>query len=81
MACKAVAISAILANRGPSRSAAAYKIQRRQRPEGPWTDATLAIESEITLSYQTRGTEWEFRIIAVNKAGEGLSSNTVMAVL
>ena len=41
----------------------------------------MAIESEITLSDQTRGTEWEFRIIAVNKAGEGLPSNTVMAVL
>jgi hypothetical protein len=36
---------------------------------------------EIRLSDQTRGTEWEFRVIAVNKAGEGLSNNTVMAVL
>ena len=60
---------------------AAYKIQRRERPAGPWTDATLAIESEITLSDQTRGTEWEYRVVAVNKAGEGLPSNTVMAVL
>ena len=63
------------------RKTAAYKIQRRERPSGPWTDASMAIESEITLSDQTRGTEWEFRVIAVNKAGEGLSSNTVMAVL
>ena len=60
---------------------AAYKIQRRPRPEGPWADVSMAIESEITLSDQTRGTEWEFRIIAVNKAGEGQPSNTVMAVL
>ena len=60
---------------------AAYKIQRRERPEGPWGDVSMALESEITLSDQTRGTEWEFRIIAVNKAGEGLPSNTVMAVL
>jgi hypothetical protein len=60
---------------------AAYKIQRRQRPEGAWVEVSMAIESEITLSDQTRGVEWEFRIIAVNKAGEGLSSNTVMAVL
>ena len=29
---------------------AAYKIKRRQRPSGPWTDAGMSIESEITLS-------------------------------
>ena len=49
--------------------------------EGPWTDATLAIESESTLSDQTHGTEWEYHVIAVNKADEGVPSNTVMAVL
>lgn len=79
--CKAVTISATLANRGPGRSTAAYKIQRHPRPEGPWGDVSMAIESEITLSDQTRGTEWEYRVVAVNKAGEGVSSNTVMAVL
>ncbi len=41
----------------------------------------MAIESEITLSGQERGKEWEYRVIAVNKAGEGTPSNTVMAVL
>ena len=60
---------------------AAYKIERRERPSGPWTDAGMAIESEITLSNQERGKEWEYRVIAVNKAGEGTPSNTVMAVL
>jgi len=60
---------------------AAYKIQRRLRPDGPWTDAGMAMESEITLTGQARGKEWEYRAIAVNKAGEGEPSNTVMAVL
>jgi len=60
---------------------AAYKIHRRERPEGPWGDVSMAIESEITLADQTRGTEWEYRVVAVNKAGEGVPSNTVMAVL
>jgi hypothetical protein len=60
---------------------AAYKIERRERPSGPWTDVGLAIESEITLSNQERGKEWEYRVIAVNKVGEGTPSNTVMVVL
>jgi hypothetical protein len=41
----------------------------------------MAIESETTLTEQERGKEWEYRIVAVNKAGEGEPSNTVMAVL
>jgi len=60
---------------------AAYKIQRRLRPDGPWSDAGMAIDSEITLTNQERGKEWEYRVLAVNKAGEGEPSNTVMAVL
>ncbi|MFW6286763.1 MAG: fibronectin type III domain-containing protein [Candidatus Sumerlaeota bacterium] len=60
---------------------AAYKIQRRLRPDGPWSDAGMGIESEITLTNQERGKEWEYRVLAVNKAGEGLPSNTVMVVL
>jgi len=60
---------------------AAYKIQRRLRPDGPWSDAGMAIESEITLTNQERVKEWEYRVLAVNKAGEGEPSNTVMAVL
>ncbi|MGV8041068.1 MAG: fibronectin type III domain-containing protein [Thermoanaerobaculaceae bacterium] len=60
---------------------AAYKIHRRLRPDGPWSDAGMAIESEITLTNQERGKEFEYRVMAVNKAGEGEPSNTVMAVL
>jgi len=60
---------------------AAYKIQRRERPSGAWADVGMAIESEITLTNQERGKEWEYRVLAVNKAGEGEPSNTVMAVL
>ena len=41
----------------------------------------VAIESEITVSGQKRRRECEYRVIAVNKAGEGQPSNTVMAVL
>jgi len=60
---------------------AAYKIERRERPSGAWSLVGMAIESEATLNNQQRGTDWEYRIIATNKAGESVPSNTVAAVL
>lgn len=59
----------------------AYRVTRRERPAGPWTDVATAIETEITLVDQPRSTEFEYRIIAINKAGEGEASNTVIVVL
>jgi len=59
----------------------AYKVQRRQRPEGAWQDVATAIETESTLVDQPKGKELEYRIIAINKSGEGSPSNTVMVVL
>ena len=60
---------------------ASYKVQRRERPEGPWVIAGMAIQSELTMTDQERGKEWEYRVITVNAAGEGAPSNTVAAVL
>ncbi len=60
---------------------AAYTIQRRERPSGPWADVATAIESESTLNNQTRNKEFEYRVIAINKAGQGEPSNMVMVVL
>ncbi len=60
---------------------ASYKIERRQRPAGDWMIIALAMESEATLNNQERGKDWEYRVIAVNKAGEGVPSNTVAAVV
>ncbi len=59
----------------------AYKVQRRVRAGGDWADVATAILSEITLVDQPEKTELEYRVIAINKAGEGPVSNTVMAVL
>ncbi len=58
-----------------------YKVQRRQRPEGSWQETAASIERQITLTDQLRGVEWEYRIIAANKAGDGMGSNIVLAVL
>lgn len=60
---------------------AAYKIERRERPSGDWMLIGMAIDTETTLTNQERGKDWEYRIIASNKAGEGIPSNTVAAVL
>jgi len=59
----------------------AYKISRRERPAGPWEDVGTAVETEATLVEQPRAKELEYRIIAVNKAGEGEASNTAMVVM
>ncbi len=60
---------------------AAYKIERRERPAGDWMLVSMAIESEATLNNQERGKDLEYRVIATNKAGEGVPSNTVAAVV
>jgi hypothetical protein len=60
---------------------AAYKIQRRRRDSGDWTDVGMSVESEATLNGQDPGVEHEYRVIAVNLAGEGPASNIARAVL
>jgi len=40
-----------------------------------------AMDSETPLVDQPRGKELEYRAVAVNKAGDGEPSNTVLAVL
>lgn len=58
-----------------------YRIERRERPSGAWEEAGSAIPSEYTLINQPKGTELEYRVIAVNRAGESTPSNSVMVVL
>ncbi len=60
---------------------AAYRVMRRERPEGAWQEVATAVISEATLVEQPTGKELEYRIIAVNKSGDGEPSNTVMVVL
>ena len=59
----------------------AYKVMRRERPAGDWQDVAIAMDSETTLVDQPRGKDLEYRAVAVNKAGDGEPSNTVLAVL
>ncbi|MBT8420178.1 MAG: fibronectin type III domain-containing protein [Gammaproteobacteria bacterium] len=61
----------------------AYKVQRLDRfaTDAPWLDVGTSVGTEITLANQERGKEFEFRVLAINKAGDGAPSNTVMASL
>jgi len=59
----------------------AYKVQRRNREGGDWTDVGMSVDSEITINGQDTGVEFEYRVIAVNSAGEGPASNIARAVL
>jgi len=60
---------------------ASYKIECHERPAGDWTLISVALECEATLNNQERGKDWEYRIIAVNKTGEGAPRNTAAAVV
>jgi len=51
------------------------------RADRNWQDAVTAIITEATLVDQPEKTQLEYRVIAVNKSGEGQASNTVMVVL
>ncbi len=53
---------------------------RRERPSGSWLDVATAVVCGADLTNQERGKEFEFRIVAINKAGEGEPSNTVLVV-
>ena len=61
--------------------AAFYRVERREPSAEEWMMVGTALETEVTLNNQERGKEWEYRVIAVNKAGESDPSNTVTAVL
>jgi len=44
-------------------------------------DVATAVITEATLVEQPEKTELEYRVIAINKSGEGQASDTVMVVL
>ena len=60
---------------------ASYDIQRRELPNGLWMTVGSSIASEMTLTNQERGKQYEYRVIAKNKAGDSDPSNSVQVVL
>nr|VFJ98246.1 MAG: Fibronectin type III domain-containing protein [Candidatus Kentron sp. LFY] len=61
--------------------AAAYKVQRREDGKPDWLDVGMSMETSITLTGQPGGIRLEFRVVAMNKAGEGEPGNSILAVL
>ena len=59
---------------------AAYKVQRSEDGVN-FTDAATVIESIAALFNQPKGKQLIYRAVAINRAGEGMPSNTVSVVL
>jgi hypothetical protein len=59
---------------------AAYKVQRSE-DGGAFADAATVIESEAAIFNQPTGKKLTYQVVALNKAGEGMASNTVSLVL
>jgi hypothetical protein len=63
-----------------------FVVLRRDKPApgqpfGPWQDCQAALETETFITNQPRGINLEYRIVAVNAAGNSVPSNTAEVVL
>ena len=71
--------------RGSGGSVRTYVIERREQTEGgefgDWRQVGIALETQALIMNQPRGVQLEYRIKAINTAGESLPSNTAVVVL
>nr|VFJ91870.1 MAG: hypothetical protein BECKH772A_GA0070896_1003517 [Candidatus Kentron sp. H]VFJ92883.1 MAG: hypothetical protein BECKH772B_GA0070898_1003517 [Candidatus Kentron sp. H]VFJ99722.1 MAG: hypothetical protein BECKH772C_GA0070978_1003417 [Candidatus Kentron sp. H] len=58
-----------------------YRVKRREPTEDAWTLAETVMAEETTLTNEETSKTFEYRVVAMNKAGQGEVSNTVSAVL
>jgi len=60
----------------------AYQILRRDdRQSGKWINAGISLATKVKLLDQPRHIDMEYRVVALNKTGQGPVSNTVTVVL
>ena len=58
-----------------------YKVERIFSDNPQWQLTASVVESEVELSDQPRGSQLGYRVVAINRAGESIPSNTVTVVL
>ncbi len=58
-----------------------YKIYRRELPDGEWMLVESIASKSVVLSNQPRGKPLEYKVVAMNKAGDGAESNIVVVTL
>jgi hypothetical protein len=66
---------------GDGGRVAACKVQRSVTAASPGKTQWTAVKSEYTLHNQPTAKSLLYQIVAINKAGEGLPSNTVSVTL
>ncbi|MFZ0033991.1 MAG: hypothetical protein WAK60_03245 [Sedimentisphaerales bacterium] len=54
---------------------------RSVKDSGQWSDIATSLKTKAELIDQPRLTDMEYRVIAINKAGQSPPSNTVTVVL
>ena len=73
-------------DRPDSAAPRVYVIDRREQPAaggdfGPWQQIATTVERSTVVGSQPRGMQLEYRVKALNLAGESLPSNTSAVVL
>ena len=59
-----------------------YRVERRDNPDDLiWAVAATTTQTIVTLEDHEQGTSGEYRVVAINKAGDGEPSNTVIVTL
>ena len=58
-----------------------YQVQVSHHNKGDWRNACTCFGTKTVLAEQERGVELAYRVVTLNKAGEGVPSNSVTALL
>jgi hypothetical protein len=60
---------------------AAYKVQAAHPEDGVWKDVGMSVDTNLMLNDQERGVDLQYRVVAVNRVGDGPPGNIVRVVL
>ena len=66
---------------GEGGAVATYQVQVYHPDQSEWQTVELCFDTLTVLMDQERGVDLMYRVVTLNKTGEGLESNTVTVVL